>query len=160
MNSVILSANSTITSNVQSTLLSLDADVKADKSIDVVYLKFAKAEEVASILNSVSDRFAASADGIKTVITHHENTNSLIISSEESNIPGIRNLISKLDIRRAQVLVEAIIVELSETTAKNLGIETLYKGGDGDVPVGLTSFNVGTGPDILALAGSAARSAS
>ena len=155
-NSVILSANSTITSNVQSTLLSLDADVKADKSIDVVYLKFAKAEEVASILNSVSDRFAASADGIKTVITHHENTNSLIISSEESNIPGIRNLISKLDIRRAQVLVEAIIVELSETTAKNLGIETLYKGGDGDVPVGLTSFNVGTGPDILALAGSAA----
>ena len=107
-NSVILSANSTITSNVQSTLLSLDADVKADKSIDVVYLKYAKAEEVASILNSVSDRFAASADGIKTVITHHENTNSLIISSEESNIPGIRNLISKLDIRRAQVLVEAL----------------------------------------------------
>ena len=124
-NSVILSANSTITSNVEKTLFSLDADVKADKSIDVIYLKYAKAEEVAAILNSVSDRFAASPDGIKTVITHHEKTNSLVISSEESNLPGIRNLISKLDIRRAQVLVEAIIVELSETAAKNLGVETI-----------------------------------
>ncbi len=156
-NSVILSANSIITSNIKKTLASLDSDVKADKSIDVVYLKYAKAEELASILNSVSERFAASGDGIKTVITFHEKTNSLIVSSEESNLPGIRNLISKLDIRRAQVLVEAIIVELSETAAKNLGVETIYTGAnDGDIPVGLTSFDVGTGPDLLALAGSAA----
>ena len=154
-NSVILSANSTITSNIQKTLTSLDADVKADKSIDVIYLKYAKAEDISSILNSVSDRFAASPDGIKTVITHHEKTNSLIVSSEESNLPGIRNLISKLDIRRAQVLVEAIIVELSETAAQNLGIETLYTG-DGDVPIGVTAYDVGSGPNLLAIAGSAA----
>jgi len=154
-NSVILSANSTITSNIQKTLTSLDADVKADKSIDVIYLKYAKAEDISTILNSVSDRFAASPDGIKTVITHHEKTNSLIVSSEESNLPGIRNLISKLDIRRAQVLVEAIIVELSETAAQNLGIETLYTG-DGEVPIGITSYDVGSGPDLLAIAGSAA----
>ncbi len=154
-NSIILSANSTITSNVEKTLTSLDLDVKANKSIDVVYLKYAKAEEIAAILNTVSDRFAASPDGIKTVITHHEKTNSLVISSEESNIPGIRNLISKLDIRRAQVLVEAIIVELSETAANNLGVETIYKGSDdGDIPIGVTSFDVGTGPDLVALAGS------
>ena len=154
-NSVILSANSTITNNIQKTLTSLDADVKADKSIDVIYLKYAKAEDISSILNSVSDRFAASPDGIKTVITHHEKTNSLIVSSEESNLPGIRNLISKLDIRRAQVLVEAIIVELSETAAQNLGIETLYTG-DGDVPIGVTAYDVGSGPNLLAIAGSAA----
>ena len=154
-NSVILSANSTITTNIHKTLTSLDADVKADKSIDVIYLKYAKAEDISTILNSVSDRFAASPDGIKTVITHHEKTNSLIVSSEESNLPGIRNLISKLDIRRAQVLVEAIIVELSETAAQNLGIETLYTG-DGEVPIGITSYDVGSGPDLLAIAGSAA----
>ena len=154
-NSVILSANSTITNNIQKTLTSLDADVKADKSIDVIYLKYAKAEDISSILISVSDRFAASPDGIKTVITHHEKTNSLIVSSEESNLPGIRNLISKLDIRRAQVLVEAIIVELSETAAQNLGIETLYTG-DGDVPIGVTAYDVGSGPNLLAIAGSAA----
>jgi len=154
-NSVILSANSTITTNIEKTLASLDADVKADKSIDVIYLKYSKAEDISAILNSVSGRFAASPDGIQTVITHHEKTNSLVVSSEESNLPGIRNLISKLDIRRAQVLVEAIIVELSETAAQNLGIETLYTG-DGDVPIGVTSYDVGTGPDLLAIAGSAA----
>ena len=154
-NSVILSANTTITTNIEKTLASLDADVKADKSIDVIYLKYSKAEDISAILNSVSGRFAASPDGIQTVITHHEKTNSLVVSSEESNLPGIRNLISKLDIRRAQVLVEAIIVELSETAAQNLGIETLYTG-DGDVPIGITSYDVGTGPDLLAIAGSAA----
>ncbi|MDG1203117.1 MAG: secretin N-terminal domain-containing protein [SAR86 cluster bacterium] len=154
-NSVILSANTTITTNIEKTLASLDADVKADKSIDVIYLKYSKAEDISAILNSVSGRFAASPDGIQTVITHHEKTNSLVVSSEESNLPGIRNLISKLDIRRAQVLVEAIIVELSETAAQNLGIETLYTG-DGDVPIGVTSYDVGTGPDLLAIAGSAA----
>ena len=154
-NSVILSANTTITTNIEKTLASLDADVKADKSIDVIYLKYSKAEDISVILNSVSGRFAASPDGIQTVITHHEKTNSLVVSSEESNLPGIRNLISKLDIRRAQVLVEAIIVELSETAAQNLGIETLYTG-DGDVPIGVTSYDVGTGPDLLAIAGSAA----
>ena len=154
-NSVILSANTTITTNIEKTLASLDADVKADKSIDVIYLKYSKAEDISAILNSVSGRFAASPDGIQTVITHHEKTNSLVVSSEESNLPGISNLISKLDIRRAQVLVEAIIVELSETAAQNLGIETLYTG-DGDVPIGVTSYDVGTGPDLLAIAGSAA----
>ena len=39
-NSVILSANTTITTNIEKTLASLDADVKADKSIDVIYLKY------------------------------------------------------------------------------------------------------------------------
>ena len=57
---------------------------------------------------------------VKTVITHHEKTNSLIVASAEANLGTIRNIISQLDIRRAQVLVEAIIVELSETAAKNL----------------------------------------
>ena len=61
----------------------------------------------------------------------------LIISSAEANLGTIRNIISQLDIRRAQVLVEAIIVELSETAAKNLGIETIFNGTDKDsVPIG------------------------
>jgi general secretion pathway protein D len=63
-----------------------------------------------------------------------------------------------LDIRRAQVLVEAIIVELSETAAKNLGIETIFNGTDKDsVPIGVTRF-AGSGPDLLSIVGSAADS--
>ena len=91
----------------------------------------------------------------KTVITSHEETNSIIIRSNPQTIRTLTSIVKQLDIRRPQVFVEAIIVELSETAAQNLGIETLYTG-DGDVPIGVTSYDVGTGPDLLAIAGSAA----
>ena len=155
-NSVIISANDFITQNISSTLKALDAGVTSDDSVDVIYLKYAKASDIDSILNSLSGSFIADADGKKTVITSHEKTNSLIVSSAEANMVTIRNVISKLDIRRAQVLVEAIIVELSETAAKNLGVETIYSGSDkNSVPIGITKFN-GAGPDLIAIAGSAA----
>jgi general secretion pathway protein D len=152
-NSVIISANEFITKNINSTLSSLDADVTSDDSVDVIYLKYAKATDISAILSSISSSFIDDADGKKTVITHHEKTNSLIVSSAEANLATIKNIISKLDIRRAQVLVEAIIVELSETAAKNLGVETLYKGNDQDsVPIGVTRFG-GAGPDLLSIVG-------
>ena len=155
-NSVIVSANEFITSNIKQTLELLDEDVTSDDSVDVIYLKYAKSSDISAILNSVSGSFIADVDGIKTVITHHEKTNSLIVSSAEANFASIRNIISKLDIRRAQVLVEAIIVELSETAAKNLGIETIYNGSDENgIPVGVTRFG-GAGPDLLAIAGASA----
>ena len=155
-NSVIISANDFITQNISNTLKALDAGVTSDDSVDVIYLKYAKASDIDSILNSLSGSFIADADGKKTVITSHEKTNSLIVSSAEANMATIRNVISKLDIRRAQVLVEAIIVELSETAAKNLGVETIYSGSDkNSVPIGITKFN-GAGPDLIAIAGSAA----
>ena len=152
-NSVIVSANEFITSNIISTLKTLDEDITSNDTIDVVYLKYAKSADVAAILSSISGGFIPDTDGIKTVITHHEKTNSLIISSAEANLTTIKNIISKLDIRRAQVLVEAIIVELSETAAKNLGVETVFTGSNPDgVPIGLTRFN-GAGPDLLATIG-------
>ena len=155
-NSIIISANEYVTANINQTLKSLDRDVKSDDSIDVVYLKYAKSSDIAAILNSISGSFMSDDDGIKTVITHHEKTNSLIISSAEANLATIRNIISQLDIRRAQVLVEAIIVELSETAANSLGVETIFNGTDKDsVPIGVTRFG-GSGPDLLSIVGSAA----
>tara|TARA_B100001063_G_scaffold91810_1_gene85442 strand:- start:7915 stop:9768 length:1854 start_codon:yes stop_codon:yes gene_type:complete len=151
-NSVIISANEFVTSNIKETLMTLDGDIKSDDSVDVVYLKYSKSEEIAAVLNSISGSFLPDADGIQTVITHHEKTNSLIISSAESNLATIKNVISQLDIRRAQVLVEAIIVELSETAAKTLGVEAVFKGNDESLPIGLTRFN-GAGPDLLATVG-------
>ena len=154
-NSVIVSANDFVTNNINTTLKSLDADVTSDDSVDVIYLKYAKASDISAILSSISSSFIVDADGKKTVITHHEKTNSLIISSAEANLGSIKNIISKLDIRRAQVLVEAIIVELSETAAKNLGVETIYNGSDSDsVPIGVTRFG-GVGPDLLSIVGAA-----
>ena len=158
-NSVILSANNFVTTNITQTLEALDKDALNDSSVAVIYLKYAKAEEVSTILNTVSARFSNSESSEKPVVTFHEKTNSIIVSTEQANLDVIRNLISKLDIRRAQVLVEAIIVELSETAAKSLGVETVFAGGeDGDVPLGITRFQNSNSPDLLALAGSAAES--
>jgi len=153
-NSVILSADQVVTNNITETLNALDKDALTGGSIAVLYLKYAKAEEVATIINTVSSRFAGD-DNEKPIVTHHRETNSLIVSSEETNLEVIRNLVSKLDIRRAQVLVEAIIVELSETAAKSLGVETIFAGAqDGNVPIGITRFQNGSNPDLVALAGS------
>ena len=150
-NSVIISANEYITGNIKQTLKKLDDDIKTDNTIEVVYLKFAKASEVASILGSVSSRFKNSDEKDKTVITYHEKTNSIIISSEQNNINNVKNLISKLDIRRAQVLVEAIIVELSETAANKLGVESVFSGANSqEIPVGMTRLNSG-GPDLVSI---------
>ena len=154
-NSVILSANKIVSRNVESTLRILDEDVQNDGTVAVIYLKYAKAEEVASIINTVSSTFAAESDTQKPVVTYHGKTNSLIVSSEDSNLDLIRNLVAKIDIRRAQVLVEAIIVELSENAAKSLGIETIFSGSDDgtNIPIGITRFPDGNSPDLLAITG-------
>jgi general secretion pathway protein D len=157
-NSIIISANDFVTENIKKTLASLDADiVNSDDTIEVVYLKYAKSNEVASILNSISGRFMSNSDGKSTVITSHEKTNSIVISSDQSNISTLKNLISKLDIRRAQVLVEAVIVELSENAANDLGVETVFSGGseNEEIPIGITRFN-DSGPDLLSIVGGAA----
>ena len=154
-NSVILSANYLITNNITNTLNSLDKDIMSDDSMDVIYLKYAQAKDISAILNSISGSFISDAEGKKTVITHHEKTNSLVISSAEDNLNSIRNIVSKLDIRRAQVLVEAIVVDLSEKAATRLGVEAIYSGNDEDsIPIGITRFS-GSGADLLAIAGAA-----
>ena len=157
-NSVIVSANSITTSIIKETLQQLDADAISEGSVAVIYLKYADAEEVAGIVSSIASRFISS-ESEKPIVTYHAPTNSVVVSSDESNIATIKNLISKLDIRRAQVLVEAIVVELSETAARSLGVETIFAGAeDGEIPIGITRFQNGTGPDLLGLTGSAIES--
>ena len=154
-NSVILSANDFITKNIRSTLSILDKDITNNDSSDVIYLKYAKAADVAPILNSIASTFVSESEGTKTVITYHEKTNSLIISSAEENLNAIKNIIAKLDIRRAQVLVEAIVVDLSEKAARSLGVDAIFTGDDDDsIPIGITRFS-GTGADLLGIAGAA-----
>ena len=157
-NSVIVSANSITTNIIKETLQQLDDDAISEGSVAVIYLKYANAEEVAGIVSSIASRFISS-ESEKPIVTYHAPTNSVVVSSDESNIATIKNLISKLDIRRAQVLVEALVVELSETAARSLGVETIFAGAeDGEIPIGITRFQNGTGPDLLGLTGSAIES--
>ena len=66
---------------------------------------------------------------------------------------SIEDIISRLDIKRAQVLVEAIIVEISDESAKALGVDTIYSGNStNNTPIALTRFPSTTSPDLLSLA--------
>ena len=158
-NSVIVSANELVTANIKNTLNSLDNDAQNNSSLGVIYLKYAKAEDISAIVNTMAGKFASDDGNSKPVITFHRETNALIVSGEDAVMSQIKNLVAKLDIRRANILVEAIVVELSDTAAKSLGVETIFAGGSqSDTPIGITRFSGGSGPDLLALSGSAAES--
>ena len=158
-NSVIVSANELVTANIKNTLNSLDNDAQNNSSLGVIYVKYAKAEDISAIVNTMAGKFASDDGNSKPVITFHRETNALIVSGEDAVMSQIKNLVAKLDIRRANILVEAIVVELSDTAAKSLGVETIFAGGSqSDTPIGITRFPDGSGPDLLALSGSAAES--
>jgi general secretion pathway protein D len=93
----------------------------------------------------VDDSNDAATESIKTSIQADESTNAIIITASISSTNNIKNVIRLLDIRKAQVLIEAIIVEISSSDANELGIQWLAKGGSG---IGLTNFN-GAIPALL-----------
>jgi general secretion pathway protein D len=104
----------------------------------VVFLKYAKAAELAPILLGVSqfeaegqqggaNAAATSAAGSQDVdIQADETNNALIITAAPAKFESLRRIISQLDVRRAQVLVEAVIAEVSTNLAKDLGVEFAY----------------------------------
>jgi general secretion pathway protein D len=70
-----------------------------------------------------------------------EATNALVITAPPDIMRTLRRVISQLDIRRAQVLVEAIIAEVSDDTARELGVQWIFNGAqDSTGPVGVISF--------------------
>ncbi|MDF5602013.1 secretin N-terminal domain-containing protein, partial [Vibrio parahaemolyticus] len=95
-------------------------------------LKNAKAEDLVDVLKGVSDNLQAEKQaGQKTsgasrgevVIAAHAATNSLVLTAPPDIMMALQDVISQLDIRRAQVLIEALIVEMSEGDGINLGVQ-------------------------------------
>ena len=127
----------------------LDKVQNKEGETSVVYLRYANASEILPILQNivtlVDDSTDAASESIKTSIQADESTNAIIITASISSTNNIKNVIRLLDIRKAQVLIEAIIVEISSSDANELGIQWLAKGGS---VIGLTNFN-GAIPALL-----------
>ena len=125
-----------------------------DTNLKVVYLNYAKASEIQSILENVSTslenaKASSSSPKLKTTsIEFHEETNALIISATEDIHIELESVIQKLDIRRAQVLVEAIIVELSDKLARDLGVQLLFRGDENNTPFVAQRFG-SPNPDLI-----------
>ncbi|WP_110710421.1 type II secretion system secretin GspD [Salinicola sp. CR57] len=89
----------------------------------------------------------------------HPSTNALVLVGPPARLDAYASIIKQLDIRRAQVAVEAIIAEITESRAKRLGVQWLFGdlSGSGTVPVGGFNYAADGQPGINAIAGAAAR---
>jgi len=156
-NKLIFSGPLEIVTRAKRVISQLDLDNNLNENTKVIYLNYSKAEDILKILKDISSSFNQEQNiDYKTVITSHEDTNSIVIRSNPQTIKTLSSIVEQLDIRRPQVFVEAIIVEISDESAKALGVDTIYSGDSTDnIPVALTRFPSTNSPDLLALAASA-----
>ncbi|KPU82839.1 general secretion pathway protein GspD [Psychromonas sp. PRT-SC03] len=129
-NSIIISGEPKTRARIIKLVKSLDNELKSNGNTRVFYLKYAKAKEVADVLKGVSEGISSvtSRTGSKSKsknvsIESHEGTNAIIVSAQPALMASLSSVIRQLDIRRAQVLVEAIIVEISEGNGINLSVQ-------------------------------------
>jgi general secretion pathway protein D len=177
-NSVLISGDKSSRLRLRTLIAHLDTPLKSVGNTQVVYLRYAHAKDLVTVLKGISDTVsdgggtssptAAGAsptpptstptgnkDKIKTTIQADENTNSLIITAAPDVLRSLQSVIKQLDIRRAQVLVEAVIAEVSNDTARDLGVQWLLGGGSSSVtPIGVSNLTA-AGTGILDIASAA-----
>jgi general secretion pathway protein D len=152
-NSILLFGDNEIVERMKAVVIKLDIKEQGSSSLKVVYLKYADAKELVELLNKMAPNIdEKSSNKSKTSISAHEETNSLIISAEPDVMTSITGIISQIDIRRAQVLVEAIIVEISDKLSKDLGFQLLFSGEGSNTPIASQRFGNPT-PDLSAIVG-------
>lgn len=156
-NTLIISGSDRARARISQLVSRLDREEQGQGNTRVWYLKYAKAEKLVEVLTGISqklkeDKSAAgkTADSNTSVsITADEQTNSLVITANQSILQQLAPVIEKLDIRRAQVLVEAIIVEVQDGKGMNLGVQWANKnvGAQQFSNSGLPIFNAAQGID-------------
>lgn len=138
-NSVLIGGEEQVRQRMIDTVQELDKQGDIHGNTKVIYLKFAKAESLLDVLNGVSTNqqggkgqaTPAVAMMKNVVIKADAQTNSLIINAAPDLLRDLEQVINQLDIRRAQVLVEAIIVEVQDSDALNLGVQWFNRNGGG-----------------------------
>jgi general secretion pathway protein D len=91
----------------------------------------------------------------RAIIARYEGANALVIAAPPEIQRELGEIIRQLDTRRAQVHVEAIIVEISDTAARQLGVQFLLAGRNGAVPLMSSNFS-NAAPNLMAIAGAIA----
>ena len=157
---------------IASLLRQLDRPSEAvgSASTQVMYLRHANASEVVKVLRGLSQEgmapaqstgegeskeppvtAAASSSGIR--LEYEEGTNAVVMVGPDSELAAYRAIVEQLDIRRAQVVVEAIIAEVSDSSAQELGVQWLFA--DEKFGAGIVNFG-SNGVNIANIAGAAA----
>lgn len=155
-NSVIVSGEGQARTRAIELIKRLDGELESQGNTKVFYLNYAKAEDLVKVLQGVSKSLVEdtqstttktrSRSSNDTSIESHPDSNSLIITAQPDTMRSLESVIERLDIRRAQVLVEAIIIEVMEGDGINFGLQWISEQG------GMTQFNNGTTVPVGSLA--------
>jgi len=172
-NSILLSGGKSGRLRLRALITHLDTPISSGGDTNVVYLHYASAKDLVPILRGVSMTLGSEAPvQVKTpngdnaggaiasaiaTIQAHEDTNALVISAPPAVFRSLLNVIRQLDVRRSQVLIEAVIAEVSDETAEELGVQWQLPLGSGNNHViGGTNFSSGNsgsaGNNILSAA--------
>lgn len=153
-NSILVTGDKASRMRIRSIIAQLDAPLDSGGNTQVIFLKYAVATDMVGILQGVSAKTAeqqqqqqgqgggGSPGGVD--IQADEANNALVITGPPAVINELERIIRMLDIPRAQVLIEAIIAEVSTDLLSELGTQILFNGsddGNGDGPVGGTIFS-------------------
>ena len=130
-NSVVVLGDEMARERVKFLISHLDEPNRQNSNSRVLYLEYAKAVDIAAVLNKVVQNLSAvTADKTNkktAAVEADETTNALIITADKNLMGELVALVKSLDIRRAQVLVEAIIVELQDVGGRELGVQWLFQ---------------------------------
>lgn len=138
-NSVVATADELTIERIRKLVSYLDTPLEQSGNVRVIYLEYADAAEVADVLTRVMQNIARLEEGgankrsgnNESTIEADAGTNSLIITADTDEMAALEAVIARLDIRRAQVLIEAIIVEMEMTEGRELGLQWLFSNDGG-----------------------------
>jgi general secretion pathway protein D len=164
-NSILLTGEKSQRLKLKALIINMDTPLATGGDTQVRYLRYADAEKIADKLKGQATASAKAQGGPPTAgtggggssnvdasvtIWADVSTNALIITAPPKIMKSLMAVIDKLDIRRAQVQVEAIIVEIDVNKSSNLGVQWLLDGGN-NYGYGVTNFP-GSGTSIIDLA--------
>jgi general secretion pathway protein D len=155
-NSIILDGPASDVSRLKTVLSQMDMGGATPRgAVSVVPLRFADGSSLIDLLNTLLPAYARDGQAQPTV-AYEPGSNTIVISAVGETQQALEGIIRRLDVRRPQVLVEAIIVEISDTAAQSLGVQFAFGGVNGtSVPFIGTNFS-SQAPNMLALAGAIA----
>jgi general secretion pathway protein D len=131
-NSIIMVASEVDTNRIRSLIDTLDLETpKGKEKIHVHFLEYAAAEEIVAVLKDLPTADEAKAGGAKeapvvsdkVTITADKATNSLIITADRGDYATLVEVIRQIDIPRAMVYIEALIMEVNTEKSFDLGTE-------------------------------------
>jgi len=166
-NSILIGGERAERLQLRAIISHLDTPSEVVGDTHVIYLRYAKAKDLVPVLTGVGKTQKTKDKKAKTApassrqpfdIQADESTNALVITAAPTVFRSLKSVIAQLDVRRAQVMVEAIIAEVSSDRAAELGVQWLFDGSGGDNPVGAINFGSGSS-SISGLAQGAARAA-